>query len=372
MRKLRGLQTKSNFRLLVVRLGAMGDILHALPAVSALRRAHPEWRIDWVVEPRWRALLTGVEGETDGPLGPRQPLVNRVYFAATKAWGKHVLSLRTGREILALRRELRAVEYNAVLDLQGSIKSAVVASFAGCRRVIGAADPSESVARWFYNEPVKLNSAHVIDQALELARSVAGDELEPVVPLLPVDADAEKWCDGLLAIESGSSKIVLMNPGAGWGAKCWPIERYASVAASLVSDGYSVLVNAGPGEEKLAEVIRAATEGAKTQCAIRPVVCTIEQLIELTRRVSLVIAGDTGPLHLACALGKPVVGIYGPTDPSRNGPYGMRFKVLRSPQSKRDHRRLKETEAGLLMITEDSVLSAARELLSENVVEGRQ
>ncbi len=370
--KIRGLQTKSNFRLLVVRLGAMGDILHALPAVNALRQAHPEWRIDWVVEPRWRALLTGAKGETVGLLGPTQPLVNRVYFAATKSWGKRVLSLRTGREILALRRELRAAEYNAVLDPQGSIKSAVVASFAGCGRVIGSADPTESVARWFYNEPVKLSSAHVIDQALELACAVAGDELEPVAPLLPMDDAAEKWCDELLATDDGSSKIVLMNPGAGWGAKCWPIERYAAVAASLVSDGYSVLVNAGPGEENLAEVIRAATVGSKNLCAIRPVVCTIEQLIALTRRVALVIAGDTGPLHLACALGKPVVGIYGPTDPSRNGPYGTRFKVLRSPESKRDHRRLKETEAGLLTITEESVLSAARELLSENVVGGKR
>ena len=365
--KIRGLQTKSNFRLLVVRLGAMGDILHALPAVTALRGAHPDWRIDWVVEPRWRALLTGAEGETEGPLRARQPLVSRVCFAATKTWAKRVVSVRTGGEILALRRELRTAEYNAVLDLQGSIKSAVVASFAGCGRVIGAARPSESAARWFYSEPVELNSAHVIEQALELARSVAGDDLEPVAPLLPVDDAAEKWCDELLATDGGNAKIVLMNPGAGWGAKCWPIERYAVVAASLVSDGYRVLVNAGPGEENLAEEIHAAT-----QDQARPVVCTIEQLIALTRRVALVIAGDTGPLHLACALGKPVAGIYGLTDPCRNGPYGTRYKVLRSPESKRDHRRLKETEAGMMTISAESVLSAARELLSENAVGGKQ
>jgi heptosyltransferase-1 len=93
--------------------------------------------------------------------------------------------------------------------------------------------------------------------------------------------------------------------------------------------------------------------------------CSLEQLIALTRRAALVIAGDTGPLHLACALGRPVVGIYGPTDPSRNGPYGTRFKVLRSPESRRDHSRREQPEAGLLTIEPDDVLHAADELLAE-------
>ena len=123
--------------------------------------------------------------------------------------------------------------------------------------------------------------------------------------------------------------------------------------------GYRVLVNAGPGEEPIAEAIVNGTGGAAT-----PLAPSLENLIALTRRVALVIAGDTGPLHLACALGRPVVGIYGPTDPSRNGPFGTRFKVLRNPASRRDHSRKTEPEAGLLTIEPDAVLTAAEELLS--------
>ena len=136
------------------------------------------------------------------------------------------------------------------------------------------------------------------------------------------------------------------------------MERYAAVAQGLVQRGMRVLVNAGPGEEQLSGAIVQQSGGAAT-----PLTCSLGKLIALTRRVALVIAGDTGPLHLACALGRPVVGIYGPTDPSRNGPYGAPFKVLRSPQSRRDHTRHASPEAGLLTITPEDVLRAAGELL---------
>jgi heptosyltransferase-1 len=135
------------------------------------------------------------------------------------------------------------------------------------------------------------------------------------------------------------------------------------VAQGLIDRGLRVLVNAGPGEEPLAAAIVQSARAAT------PVHCSLEQLIALTRRVSLAVAGDTGPLHLACALGRPVVGIYGPTDPSRNGPFGTRFRVLRSPESRRDHTRHAEPEAGLLTIQAADVLRAADELLAEENAE---
>jgi heptosyltransferase-1 len=138
------------------------------------------------------------------------------------------------------------------------------------------------------------------------------------------------------------------------------LERYAAVANELIAKGFRVVVNAGPGEERLADDLYRATGNAAT-----PLSCSLGQLISLTRRVALVIAGDTGPLHLACALGRPVVGIYGPTDPSRNGPFGTRFRVLRSPESRRDHSRHEAPEAGLLTISPDDVLNAASDLLAE-------
>jgi heptosyltransferase-1 len=349
------LHTQSNFRLLVVRLGSMGDILHALPAVTALRLAHPEWVIDWVVEPRWRALVAA-EGSTGR--GPAQPLVDHLHLAPTKDWGKAPLSRKTLHEIKALRRALRAGGYDAVLDLQGAIRSAVVARLAGSRRVIGEAEPRERAARWLFTERVTTRGAHVIEQDVELAAAVAGDALTPAKPWLPVDPAAEVWADKVLPREAGQP-AVLINPGAGWGAKRWPTERYAAVAQGLIDRGLRVLVNTGPGERPLAEGI------LQTAAAVTTLTCSLGQLIAVTRRVALVIAGDTGPLHLACTLGRPVVGIYGPTDPSRNGPFGTRFKVLRSPESRRDHTRHQAPEAGLLTIQPEDVLRTAGELLAQ-------
>jgi heptosyltransferase-1 len=354
------LQTQSNFRLLVVRLGAMGDILHALPAVTALREIHPGWVIDWVVEPRWRALLAAEGSRGRGSElepNPAQPLVDRIHLAATREWRKAPFSAKTRHEIKALRQALRAGSYDATIDLQGAIRSAVVGRLSGSRRRIGEAEPRERAARWFFTDLIATRGAHVIEQDVELASSIAGDELRPVRPWLPVDPSAEAWADGILP--ASATPAVLINPGAGWGAKRWPVERYAAVAQGLTARGLRVLVNAGPGEEPLAEAIVAGTCGAAT-----PLQCSLAQLIALTRRIALVIAGDTGPLHLACALGRPVVGIYGPTDPSRNGPFGSRFKVLRSPESRRDHTRRPEPEAGLLTIQPDEVLRAAEELLT--------
>jgi heptosyltransferase-1 len=356
------LHTQSNFRLLVVRLGAMGDILHALPAVTALRQAHPGWTIDWVVEPRWRALLAAEDSAGQAislrpiPPNPAQPVVDGLHFAATKEWRKAPLSRKTLHEIKVMRNALKAGDYDVALDLQGAIRSAMVARLSGSRRRIGEAMPRERLASWLFTERVCTLGAHVIEQDLELAAAVAGDDLSPVPPWIPVDSAAESWAETILPA-SARLPAVLVNPGAGWGAKRWPVARYAAVAQALAHRGLRVLVNAGPGEEPLAEAIHHATDVAT------PLLCSLPQLIALTRRVSLVIAGDTGPLHLACALGRPVVGIYGPTDPSRNGPFGTRCKVLRSPLSRRDHTRRAVPEAGLLTIQPEDVLRAVEELL---------
>jgi heptosyltransferase-1 len=375
------LQTHSNFRLLVVRLGAMGDILHALPAVTALRQVHPDWVIDWVVEPHWRALLSAdqdsekLNPEGGGGFNPRikptesmralapevehptRPLINRLHLAPTKNWRKAPFSRQTLHEIKALRAALRAAEYDAVIDLQGAIRSAVVARLASGKRLIGEAEPREHAARWLFSERIATRGTHVIEQDIELASAIAGDQLTPVPPWLPVDPGAEAWADEILP-PAATKPAVLINPGAGWGAKRWPVERYAAVAQGLVKRGCRILINVGPGEEPLAEIIVRQTGGAAT-----PLACSLAHLIALTRRVSLAIAGDTGPLHLACALQRPVVGIYGPTDPSRNGPFGTRFIVLRSPVSRRDHTRYQTPEAGLLTIQPDAVLHAANALL---------
>jgi lipopolysaccharide heptosyltransferase I len=337
----------------------MGDILHALPAVTALRQAHPGWQIDWVVEPRWRALLsaTGAQDRDTAELHPRQPVVDKLLFASTKDWRRAPFRSSTRREIGALRRDLRDAHYDAVLDLQGALRSAVIAGLTGSSRRIGESEPRERAARWLFTERIATTGAHVIEQDLELASAVAGDELEHLPSLLPFDPEAEAFADRLFA-EMPGHPAVLINPGAGWGAKRWPVERYAAVAAALVHRGFRILVNVGPGEQPLADAI-----GAQAGPSVTALSGNLAELIAVTRRIALAIAGDTGPLHLACALGRPVVGIYGPTDPSRNGPFATRFRVLRSPLSQRDHTRRAEPEAGLLTIQPEAVLQAAEALL---------
>ena len=297
------------------------------------------------------------------------PVVDRLHFAPSREWKRHPFSRNTRRAIGALRRELRAAGYSAVLDLQGAIRSAVIARMSGCTRRIGEASPREWPAQWLFTERVVTHGAHVIEQDMELASAVAGDALAAAfanastlanfAPLLPIDLEAEAWCASWLAttFPGAVRPIALITPGAGWGAKRWPPERYATVAEGLAQRGLHVVVNAGPGEQPLAATIASGR-------AV-PLTATLPQLIALTRRIALCIGGDTGPLHLACALGRPVVGIYGPTDPSRNGPYGTRARVLRSPDSRRDHSRRAAPDPGLLTIVPDDVLHAADELLAE-------
>ncbi|ADV84551.1 glycosyltransferase family 9 protein [Terriglobus saanensis] len=345
-------------RILIVRVGAMGDVLHAMPVVAGLRALEPDAEIGWVIEPRWAALLQDASGE--------MPLVDRVHLAPTKVWGKRPFSPATVKDILRLRTELRSCRYDVALDLQGSIRSAVIAWMSGASVVIGADAPREKQAQWFYTSWVTTQKAHVIDQAVEIARGLA-PEVGVGEVALPVDATAERWCHILLA--GDARKIVVMAPGAGWGAKQWPAERYGAVAGDLLERGYRVLVNAVPGGDLLAAAVVTASDGRA-----EAVECTLRQLIAMMRRAVLFVGGDTGPLHLADALGVPMVGVFGPTDPARNGPYPgrnrgshPRFVVLRDGASVTDHGRYKEAEAGLLRISVADVSRAAVQLL-----EGRE
>ncbi len=253
-----------------------------------------------------------------------------------------------------MRRALRAGDYDAVLDLQGAIRSAVVGRMAGCRRLIGEAEPRERAARWLFTERVATHGAHVIEQDVELASAVAGDDLKFTKPWLPVDPAAEAWADefcvprGRPARRAYQSRRGLGRQALAGGALCRG--RAGAYRSGLARAGQcrSRRRAAGGGHR--------CNRLARLQC----INCSLDQLIALTRRIALVIAGDTGPLHLACALGRPVVGIYGPTDPSRNGPFGTQFKVLRSPESRRDHTRLRAPEAGLLTIQPEDVLRGRR------------
>jgi heptosyltransferase-1 len=341
---------------LVVRLGAMGDVIHALTALGDLRSAFPKIRIGWVIENRWAALLCARNTPLSGPRNPQRPIVDFVHVVDTKRWRKSIFSRETRRQFGQALREVRDQHYELAADFQGALKSAFFARSARAKVVVGFAHPREFPASIFYTHRVKAQDAHVIDQYLSLAEDVAGRSLPHCEAMLPRDEEAEariaKKVAGL------SHDFAIINPGAGWGSKQWPPERYGDVARALSLCGLTALVNFGPGEHELALEVQVASNGVS-----QPISCSISELIALTRRARLFIGGDTGPMHLAAALRVPVVAIFGPTDPARNGPYGTKSVVLRNPASKTSLSHTSAPDPGLLKISAEEVIAAARELL---------
>ena len=341
--------------ILIVRLGAMGDVLHAMPAVAALREALPGTHLGWVIERRWTELLMSPEG--DRAISAGRNLVDSIHVVDTRAWRKHPLRSATMKEIRSALGSLRAPKYGLAIDLQGASKSALIAKFSHAGSIYGFANPREHLATMFYSAKVSTRSSHVIDQNLELCSAAVHHSLIAGEFDLPRSAPAEQWCENMLR-EFGIAKFAILTPGSGWGAKCWPAERFGEVARRLSCSGILSLVNHGPGEEKLAESVARLSGGSA-----RPFFSTIPQLISVTRRASLLIGGDTGPLHLAAALKIPVVALFGPTDPARNGPYGSRSVILRSERSVTSYSHVATPDPGLQSITVDEVVGAAAQLL---------
>jgi heptosyltransferase-1 len=346
-------------RLLVVRLSAMGDIIHAMPAVAALRRAKPDLQIGWLVEERWAELLCARHAERFSARSERKPLVDSVHVAKFTRWRRALLSDETWREMQSCRREVRARKYEIALDLQGAIRSALAARFSGAAVRIGASQSREPQARMLYTHAVDVRGSHVIEHALSLASRIAGQPLEYVQPPFPVDPVNEGWADHQSEMLDGTP-VAILNPGAGWGAKCWPAESYGAVARALAERGMAVLVNHGPGEEALAEGVVDSSDGVAV-----PLKCSVGELIALTRRARLFVGGDTGPMQLAAALRVPVVALFGPTRPERNGPFGTPNVVLRSPASVNNTTHTDRRDEGLASIEPRAVIQAAERLLGE-------
>jgi heptosyltransferase I len=286
---------------LIVRLGALGDIVHALPLAAALRAARPDARIDWLVDVRHQAILAFVGG------------LSRVVAVDTRR-------LRGPTGVPSVLRTLRRAAYDVAIDAQGLIKSASLARLAGARRVLGfeRAHLREPLAGAAYHDVATPHGPHVVDKALALARAAGVDAAAPRFPLQPPASDIADRARRQLGLDRGAP-FVLLNPGAAWPNKRWPADRFGQLARAIrARHGWPSIVAWGPGEDALAQsVVDAAGRAA---AAVAPPT-TLGDLLALLAGAGLVVSGDTGPLHLAAALGRPVVGLYGPTDPARNGPW---------------------------------------------------
>jgi heptosyltransferase I len=344
-------------RLLIVRLSAMGDVIHTLPAVQTLRDSFPHAHIGWLIEERWAELLYANGTPRRGPRSAARPLVDEVHTVRLKDWKKSFFSFSTLQQIATVWNDVRSARYDVAVDLQGAMRSAVLARWSGVRVVYGTAEPREAPASLWYTRRVVGNGRHVIEQNVSVAEALIGRRVEVPRAELPRAPESEERVERQLR-EFSAGEFAVLNPGAGWGAKRWPAERYGEVARGLAKLGVRSILNYGPGEEELVRVAEAASSGNA-----RAMSCTVGELIALMRRARLFVGGDTGPLHLAATLRVPVVAIYGPTDPARNGPYGTRSVVLRSAASVTSHARRNEAEEGMLGIGSDAVVEAVRSVL---------
>jgi len=316
-------------RILVVRLGAMGDMIHTLPAVASLKHSFPGSHLTWLIEAQWAPLLAG------------NPYVDSVAIfrrGSPRAW------IRTWRK-------LRSGGFDFAVDFQGLVKSALAASMARPDRIFGfhQSQLRERAAALFYSNHTLAHAAHVVDRNLELAADAGAANILRTFPLP----------DGSVEGELPASGFVLASPLAGWRYKQWPLMFYSRLAARLERElELPLVLNGPPGANDFASVAAAL-----------PHQSTVDGLIYATRRATAVVGVDSGPLHLAAALGKPGVAIFGPTDPARNGPYGESVSVLRSPRAVTTYKRLSTINSAMRDIDPDHVFEALKAQLSSRSTE---
>jgi lipopolysaccharide heptosyltransferase I len=325
-------------RFVVVRLGSLGDIVHTFPAVAGLRNSFPSSEIVWLTHPRWTELVA-------------------CSGLATEIWPVDSRNLVSVREIV---RKLRARKWDAAIDYQGLWKSAFLAFFGAAPKRIGF---SSSTIREFgvpilYTDSVVCKTTHIADQNGELSlRAGAALPVGPV-ELQVGEADAARVRADLA--KEGLSRYVVLSPGGGWRSKCWPTERFGALCREIQKEiGIPCVVNYGPGEESLVAEVQAASGTAKPI----PYDGELGTLSALLRNADCIVGGDTGPLHLAVALGTPAVALFGPTDPRRNGPYPPGQIVLRSPRAVTTYDRINTTDPSLLELSVDAVLAAVKQRL---------
>lgn len=295
-------------RVLIVKLGAIGDVVHTLPALAALRRALPESHLAWVVERGGAARLL-----------KDNPAIDELIEVDTRGWRKSLLSGETQKAIRSALSRLRSNRFDVALDFQGLLKSSVMARLSGATRRIGFASDAlrEPASAWFLTEQVKVDDHdHIIKKNLALVEHLGfsvGDEYEFPIGL---SSDDERFAAEQLDQRDGA--VAIINPGGGWPTKLWSVEGFAEIADRLwAAYGWRSVVTYGPSEESLAQsVVRAAKSGA-----VEMLGSSLKEFFALARQAKLFIGGDTGPLHLAAAAGTPIVGIYGPTPARRNGPF---------------------------------------------------
>ena len=335
-------------RILIVRLSAVGDVVHGVPVLNALRDALPDSLLSWVVEQRAASLLKGHKSLDELIVVPR-------------GW------LKSPAAVWRLRRRLRAMHFDLTIDLQGLTKSAVAAWLSGAPRRIGFGGANgRELSPWLNNQRVVSTARHVIDCNLQLLQPLGIDS--PKVRFdLPESPDDRATAERIIRQVKLDGRFAVINPGAGWPSKLWPPQRFAAVAQHLGRRGVPTVVVWGGFQERdwAAEIVA----GSNGYGWLAPAT-SLTELAAVARRASLFIASDTGPLHIAAAVGTPCVGLYGPMSGQRNGPYGAQHIILQPRQFEGTSRQRRHAPAELMTaITPEMVCQACDQILARPVDE---
>ena len=302
--------------ILIVKLSAIGDVIHTLPSLTALRKLYPEAHITWVVE------------EAAAGLVKNHPLLNAVLISRRKSWIKY---LRKGefsrplREMRAFLRELRKRPYDLVIDFHGLLKSAVIVLLSGGKRKLGY-NSLQELSGLFYNEkiPEDMNK-HAVDRYLDFPRFL-GAKIAKAQFILPSDNSAQARIQSLLEkYHLENKKFIAVNPVAYWETKLWDDEKFAGLADLIKTKLNMEVVFTGSEKESI-EKITTRMQAKAVNLAGET---TLPELAYLYQKALLLVTTDSGPMHLAAAVGTPVVALFGPTDPQRTGPYGDGHVIIR-------------------------------------------
>ena len=303
-------------KILIVKLGAVGDVVHTLPALHSLRKSFPHAFIAWAVERKSMDVIIG-NPDLDEVIIFERKEFQRVF----KTDGLFVAY----RFFAAFAAKLKEYNFDLAIDFQTLFRSGIITLSSGAKKRIGF-DKWRELNRLFTNYRVKAVNRHTVDKYLELVAAAGGRGDGSPVKIVYSPEDASYIDSFLREKELANRPWVAINPGASWTSKLWPVERFAALCDILEDSGIPVVVIWGPGEEQLVEGIVGA---ACSKPNVAPPT-SIKQLACLLERSSLYVGGDTGPMHMAAVMGTTVVGIFGPSDPERNGPYGDGHMILQA------------------------------------------
>lgn len=305
--------------ILIIKMSSLGDVIHALPFSAALRSLYPKAKISWMVHPQFSGFL------------PDQPTIDEVLYFDKVAFNKMSIPGKISF-LRELRKELHAKDFDLVIDLQGLFKSAVVAALTGCPNRIGYCEMREGSGLVSKAICGPHSEDHVIERYLDVARHLGAEIRNIEFPLPNLDKEMVTIKEKLTASGMQAQKYVVFVPGARWETKEWPPNHYAELAEKITADDTYVVLAGGPDEREKAALIEAA---AKTDKIIDLTGQTsLRELAALIKGCKVFISGDTGPLHFAAALKKPLIAMYGPTKADRTGPYGSdKATVLVTPAS---------------------------------------